>query len=308
MSDSFAEVRLDDSLIIYGTSGGDGYSTDVVIVNSGFEKRNQNWTESRGKWDLGERVMMPDDLKTLVAFFRARRGQFQGFRFKDWADYQTDLSDGYLGPVGASVPVSGNGAGSLVYRLYKQYVSGDDVDQRRIFKPVIGSVTLYKNGVPVTLGNMPGQAAIDYTTGTVTFTPTEQHNITSIANGPSTVVTLDAAHSITVGKLVEIDGVQGATGLNGNVYQVTAVPSGNQLTLGVNSSSFGAWTAGGTVSLGPQLTDTLRWVGEFDLPVRFAVDEIKRTFQAADVQTPGQVSAVYFYLQSVPLVELRIKE
>src|SRR5512146_1902659 len=84
---SFAEVRLESDFIVYGTKGGPGYNTNVIVVNSGFEFRNKNWEKARGRWEFGARKVRSSELHNIIAFFRARGGKFQGFRFKDWGDH-----------------------------------------------------------------------------------------------------------------------------------------------------------------------------------------------------------------------------
>jgi uncharacterized protein (TIGR02217 family) len=148
---AFAEVRIDDNLIIYRTVGGPTFSTDVVVVDSGREQRNANWSLPLGSWELGERQMMPNDLTVMKNFFIARQGRAQGFRFKDWADYRDE-------GMGVLLPVP-NADGS--YQMYKLYPSGGVNGQRKINKPVDGTVKVYSAGSLVT-------ASVDTTTGIVT--------------------------------------------------------------------------------------------------------------------------------------------
>lgn len=148
---AFAEVRIDDDLIIYRTVGGPTFSTDVVAVDSGREQRNANWSLPLGQWELGERSMLPNDLFAMKNFFMARQGRAQGFRFKDWADFR-DEGAGVLIPVPG---VSGS------YQMHKQYPSGGTTGLRKISKPVAGTIKVYSSGVLVT-------ATVDATTGIVT--------------------------------------------------------------------------------------------------------------------------------------------
>lgn len=147
----FAEVRIDDNLIVYRTVGGPTFSTSVTVVDSGREYRNANWSLPLGQWDLGERDMMPADLLEMEKFFNARQGKAQGFRFKDWADFRDD---------GAGVLVAIPGQ-SGSYQMYKQYPSGGVIGQRKISKPVAGTVKVYSDGALTT-------ASVDPTTGIVT--------------------------------------------------------------------------------------------------------------------------------------------
>jgi uncharacterized protein (TIGR02217 family) len=147
---AFAEVRIDDNLIIYHTIGGPMFSTTVVIVNSGRETRNADWPTPLGRWELGERSMMPADLAVMKNFFNARQGRAQGFRFKDWADYKDD-GGGVLVPI-----VGGTG-----YQMFKKFPSGPNYTSRKISKPVDGSIKVYSGGTLV-------GATVDPATGIVT--------------------------------------------------------------------------------------------------------------------------------------------
>jgi uncharacterized protein (TIGR02217 family) len=166
MSTDFEEVRLEADLILYGAVGGPQFSTDVIVVRSGREKRNTNWSESRGRWELGERQINTAELHSLIGFFRARQGRSQGFRWKDWADYQAThtpltrngvTTQGLLG--------TGVGNGGTTYPFNKLYTSGSTSTLRRIQKPVASpSPSINVAGVLQTSG-----FTIDTVAGTVTF-------------------------------------------------------------------------------------------------------------------------------------------
>jgi uncharacterized protein (TIGR02217 family) len=152
--------------ISYGASGGPGYSTSVITVSSGHERRNSNWQAARGRWNVAHGLKKREQVAQLIAFFRARRGRAYGFRFKDWTDFQ------------GLAQVIGTGNGSLkTFQLVKNYASGGIIESRIITKPVAGSVKIYRNGVLVTSG-----VSVDAATGVVTFT-------TAPANG--VIVTAD---------------------------------------------------------------------------------------------------------------------
>lgn len=126
---AFADVRIDDGLVIYATTGGPRYSTTIVQTKAGFEKRNADWSFSLGRWDIGERQITNSDLRTLLVFFHARKGKFQAFRFKDFADFEVDATNSVLQPT--STPDT--------YQLYKSY----DGTLRKITKPVDGTVRVF---------------------------------------------------------------------------------------------------------------------------------------------------------------------
>jgi len=168
----FAEVRLPTD-ISFGSQGGPEYSTDVVILATGREQRNQNWEESRARFDISYGVKTPTQLATLITFFRARRGVFQGFRFKDKADFSATAQN--LG--------TGNGT-TTAFQLIKRYLSGSDTYIRTITKPVSGTVKIYKDGI------LQGSGwTVNTTTGVVTFT---------VAPANGVVVTADFEFDVPV--------------------------------------------------------------------------------------------------------------
>jgi uncharacterized protein (TIGR02217 family) len=151
---AFIEVRFPTD-IAYGAVGGPEYSTDIVITQSGFEQRNANWSQARGSYNVAHGVKTQAQLNTLIAFFRARKGRADGFRFKDWTDYQI------------TAQAIGTGDGSTkTFQLVKTYASGTTSETRLITKPVAGTVNIYLGGVL----QSGGAYTLDTTSGQVTFT------------------------------------------------------------------------------------------------------------------------------------------
>jgi uncharacterized protein (TIGR02217 family) len=150
---AFIETRFPTD-IAFGATGGPEYSTDIVITHSGYEQRNANWSQARARYNVAHGVKTQTQLDTLIAFFRARKGRADGFRFKDWTDYQV-----------ASQAI-GNGDGTTtVFQLVKTYADGGITETRTISKPVSGSVNIYVNGTLQSSG-----ISINTTNGQVTFT------------------------------------------------------------------------------------------------------------------------------------------
>ena len=83
----FDEVRLPTNIEI-GAQGGPQFNTTIIALSSGFEKRNINWADSKGTWDIGYSIRYKEDLDIVIQFFYARRGRANGFRFKDWSDFE----------------------------------------------------------------------------------------------------------------------------------------------------------------------------------------------------------------------------
>jgi uncharacterized protein (TIGR02217 family) len=148
----FHEVRFPDN-IAYGATGGPEFATTVVATGSGHEKRNINWSQARGRWDVASGLKKQAQIDELIAFFRARRGKAYGFRFKDWTDY---AATGQLLGTGDDAQIQ--------FQLVKHYPSGSVIEVRTITKPVAGTVKVYLDSVEQVAG-----WSVDTTTGLVTF-------------------------------------------------------------------------------------------------------------------------------------------
>ncbi len=156
---AFDEVQFPPE-ISYGAVGGPQFSTTVTITAGGFEQRNVNWSQARGRYDVAHGLKDQDDLDALINFFRARQGRARGFRFKDWTDYKHDMT---------STPVrhqfgAGNGS-DTIFQITKTYTSLVGYI-RNIRKVVTGTLNVYDNGV---LQTYPGDYSVDLDTGLVTF-------------------------------------------------------------------------------------------------------------------------------------------
>ncbi|MDG4574492.1 MAG: DUF2460 domain-containing protein [Defluviicoccus sp.] len=150
---SFAEVRFPPE-ISYGATAGPEFSTTVITVRSGAEQRNRNWAAARLRFDASTGIKTRAQAEAIIAFFRARGGRAQGFRFKDWSDYR------------ASSQVLGTGDGArTTFQLVKRYVSGTEEDARLITKPVAGTTKIFVNSQQQTSG-----WSVDTASGLVTFT------------------------------------------------------------------------------------------------------------------------------------------
>ncbi len=149
---------LDISL---NAEGGPMRKTDIVTLVSGHEERNAQWAASRRSWNAGYGVKSMADIEKVTAFFEARLGRLYGFRFRDPFDHQSSPAGKPTGP-GDQLIASGDGA-TAGFALVKHYANGGAVYQRRIAKPVAGSVRVAINGAQTSA------FTLDATTGIVTF-------------------------------------------------------------------------------------------------------------------------------------------
>ena len=83
-------------------------------------------------------------------------------------------------------------------------------------------------------------------------------DVSAITNANPGQVTTSVAHGFVSGQQVYITGVNGMTQINGQLVTVTVINTTN-FTVGVNTSGYGAYTSGGTVSRLAGLTSTGSW-------------------------------------------------
>lgn len=149
------------------------YATDVIRTEGGFEFRVPRWRYplftfefNLAPGDADDEESDSDPEQTLTEFidlWHAAGGMDQSFLFRHWADYRgTDQLIGY-----------GDG-GTTEFQLYRVYTAGLVTRQRKITRPVAGTVTAKVNGVaaPIT---------VDTETGLITFLtpPANGSNVTA---------------------------------------------------------------------------------------------------------------------------------
>lgn len=83
----------------YGAAGGPQFSITNTVSGGGFEKANLDWSQPLGEWRIGDKTgqncLIQTEYNDLYHFWMARRGSFEGFRFKDWGDFE--LTDELIG-------------------------------------------------------------------------------------------------------------------------------------------------------------------------------------------------------------------
>jgi uncharacterized protein (TIGR02217 family) len=133
-----------------GVTGGPSFSTSIVTLASGAEQRNSLWANARGRWNISTGIRTRAQMLDVIAFFHIVKGRAWSFRFKDWNDFSAaDQAMVEIGPA--------------VWQLVKRYNIGGFEHMRTVTKPVLGTVALKIDGVPV----VPQE--IDHQTGQVTF-------------------------------------------------------------------------------------------------------------------------------------------
>lgn len=171
---AFDEIEL-PLRVGFGSRGGPNFSTEIVVIDSGYERRNQNWSQARRVYDARAGVRSVADAATLLNFFHARAGRARGFRLKDWSDYSS-AADHLSAPSFTDQTIAvGNGT-TVVFQLIKNYSSGGITHTRTIAKPIANSIMIGVGGVALSSG-----WSVDTTSGVITLAtaPAVGQNITA---------------------------------------------------------------------------------------------------------------------------------
>jgi uncharacterized protein (TIGR02217 family) len=303
---AFLETPRLPEIIAQGLTCGPSFSTRVVVLRSGAEQRNANWSRVRWRADAASAVRKLSDFAALEEFFYAVGGRLHGFRVRDYGDYQHDSAGGTpvlipLDADGYATGAVGYGYGVPVYQLAKRYTAGALSHDRWITKPVSGDVALTRAAVAVTLGASAGNAAVDSTTGRVTFVADQSKSISTHTPGATHVLGLASAFSpnVSTGQRVYVTGCGGADAalINDQSHEVTNVATAN-VTIALATT--GKTITGGTAYLYPQASQALAWSGTFDVPCRFDTDQLDRNMITRQVSGDYLVQAL-----TIPLVEVR---
>ena len=124
------------------------FSTAIVTGQSGAEQRAPDWDNARLRYDAGPGLRSEHDVRALVDFYRARRGPAIGFRFRDPLDSSSAADDAAPGMADQRI---GTGDGVRTdFPLAKRYGAGADAPERRITRPVPGSVLVSVDGAAAT--------------------------------------------------------------------------------------------------------------------------------------------------------------
>lgn len=273
---AFLETPRFPDTAAYWAQGGPEYSTDVVEAISAIESRTAKWPIGRCRYTFQGVDFTAAQMAQVIAFFRACKGRFHAFRFKDFSDFQVAATtSGFVVP--GTIDTAG-WLGRPTACLARLYTTSGQTDVRPIRKPIYVTVAILNGAttlVPAT------DYTLDQTTGIVTWAITGSGNISGVTVGANTVITLSAAIAgVAPGDKLYTTGLAGADAalLNNAALPVIAV-AGAAYTLAVNTTGK-TITPGGTARTypGSRAADTLTWSGEFDVPVRFDTDSMRGAF------------------------------
>lgn len=172
---TFIDQRLDED-IEQGATGGPSFLTTVMALSGGQEKRNIEWQFPRQEWDISFGIQSAADFEQVKNMFYNTFGRALGFRFKDWTDYQIGDPVGYVAVDSQSIGVFASG--NKVFQMFKTYTIGAYSMNRKITRPVQGTLKVYIDNV---LKTETTDYTVDYSTGIISFVATHDTSTASIS-------------------------------------------------------------------------------------------------------------------------------
>lgn len=260
-----SDVVMPNSVLAAGVRGKQIRKNTRAQSPSGHMQINVVMSKTLRQYELGIVPMLPDAWQAIEGLHEVTDGGAYGFLMEDPKDNSA--------PAGVMAWVSPG-----VYQLVKRYTSigSTRTKDRNITRPR-ATPALTRNASAVTLGTAAGNAAVDYTTGRVTFVADASQAIASITVGATTVLNFADGTGIVaalgVGESVYLSSITGtaAATLN-NLNHIITAKGATSLTIGTVTT--GLTATGGTAYKYPQPSETLAWSGRFYVPVHFANDDI----------------------------------
>jgi uncharacterized protein (TIGR02217 family) len=155
----FVDIPFPDC-IAFGAQSDPMWLTTVSASIGGEEWANQNWSDARHAYDVSFAVRTQSDYQQVRAHFHQVRGRARSFPFKDFLDFEVLQAEGLIAD--DAIEPTGD------FQMYRRYGTGAEAYDRRITRPVSGTLIIYRTRSASTTV-VTGDATIDYTTGLVTF-------------------------------------------------------------------------------------------------------------------------------------------
>lgn len=130
---AFIDAQLSER-VAYGFKAGPEYSTQIVAMTNGREKRAGEWLLPRIRFSASYENFKQQYRDEILAAFHACRGRLHCFKFKDWTDLVA-IDEPVAPEIGTTNPM----------QLVKTYAFGAQTAERMI-QCTDSSVTLTKDG------------------------------------------------------------------------------------------------------------------------------------------------------------------
>jgi len=300
-----SDVVMDECVFLMNASGRSTRQNDRSVNQGGYGTVNVVRDVTLSQYIFGAKPMSVEAWREVEGVYEDTDAGAYGFLIKDPSRHSVTVTDGALQGYMAGVQfgTTGFGNGTPLYILGQLTKPQSTSRTRfRVRTRPNGTPSVFRGGSPVTVGVAAGNISFSSGPVYVTFVPDATRTIDSVTVGATTQVNLSSAITgLVIGGRLWLQGLTGADAalLNNLSHQITNIAS-DVYTLATN-------TAGKTITVGagaahkyPQPDESLRWAGQFYVPVHFATDDLDW-----DVVLGGDVDDRLIAGPSVTLMEVR---
>lgn len=190
---AFLEQRLHDG-VARGSRGGPVGSRTKTYLPNGQLQQQFNYARPLHRYDISFGIKTLADFEAIRAlFYVVMFTPYEGFRMRDWNDYEAAPSNSTLT----------NTSGSS-WQLQRVYTVGGTSFKRDIVKPESGTVTVYRTRAGSTTTIAP---AITYTTGIASISGHQEGDTYTWAGRFDVPVTFEDDNALAG---IELDGLEDA--------------------------------------------------------------------------------------------------
>lgn len=269
--------------IAYSSSGGPQFSTEVTVLNSGHEQRNQNWEQARHRFRVNN-VRVGAELDSLQRLFHAVAGKACTFRFKNHKDFKSsDVSADIA--FNDQIIAAGDGV-TVSFQTVKNYTSNALTTPHNIVRLAAGTFILGFQDTAATptwsVQDVGSRWSVVESTGVISISANLSPTITGISNANPAVVTA-VGHGLLTDDTTYVDSFTGGTWntVDDRRYAITRI-NNDTFSIPVDGTSLGTWASGNMNTI-PQVGENLVAGFEFDLLCRFDTDELQATYVDRDI-------------------------
>lgn len=155
----FVDVYLPPDIRAYPWTSSPRWSTTITQVASAAEHRNQNWLNPLHSFKASQAVRCHEELEDLLEHWMVMRGPLFTFPMQDPLDFASArLKKANLAPAlaGTDQFIAFGDGFTRVFTLQKKYTRGGVDYFRPITLPVVETVELMLNAIPVDDSGSPG--------------------------------------------------------------------------------------------------------------------------------------------------------
>ena len=181
----FIDSPIPLTVMAYPFTSSPRWSTNITQVDNGSEHRNQNWQHPLHRFNAPEAIRCQEDLEAVKDMWMALAGPADSFPFRDPLDFASRrlVIANEVPPTGPTDQFLGVGDGlTREFQLQKVYQFGSKTYERLIYLPVVDSIQVAMNALPVgtpdpTLPGGPYTFEVERRGGIVRFTPAPAEDV-----------------------------------------------------------------------------------------------------------------------------------